>query len=82
MAAAYGHHMNTVTLQAKLGAAMRRRRLASEYSQDSFADAIGMHRAYYSSIERGERNLTLATVKRVADGLGCRISDLMQDAGL
>jgi len=74
--------MNTVTLQAKLGAAIRRRRLTSEYSQDSFADAIGMHRAYYSSIERGERNLTLATVKRVADGLGCKIADLMLDAAV
>jgi len=74
--------MTTVTLQAKLGAAIRRRRLASEYSQESFADAIGMHRAYYSSIERGERNLTLTTVKRVADGLGCRIADLMLDAAV
>lgn len=72
--------MKKVTLQAKLGAAIRQRRIARDYSQDSFADAIGMHRAYYSSIERGERNLTLATVERVAVGLGCKISDLMQDA--
>lgn len=74
--------MNKVTLQAKLGAAIRRRRLAREYSQDSFADAIGMHRAYYSSIERGERNLTLVTLERVAEGLGCKIADLMQDAAV
>lgn len=74
--------MNPVTLQAQLGAAIRRRRLAHEYSQDSFADAIGMHRAYYSSIERGERNLTLATLGRVAVGLGCKIQDLMCDAGI
>lgn len=71
-----------MTLQAKLGTAIRRRRLAREYSQDSFADAIGMHRAYYSSIERGERNLTLATVQRVADGLGCKMADLMLDAAV
>ncbi|TAN02424.1 MAG: XRE family transcriptional regulator [Rhodanobacteraceae bacterium] len=74
--------MNKVTLQAKLGVAIRRRRLASEYSQESFADAIGMHRAYYSSIERGERNLTLTTVERVANGLGCKIADLMLDAAI
>lgn len=72
--------MKKVTLQAKLGAAIRQRRIGHDYSQDSFADAIGMHRAYYSSIERGERNLTLATVERVAVGLGCKIRDLMQDA--
>ncbi len=74
--------MNTVTLQAKLGAAIRSRRLAAQYSQDSFADSIGMHRAYYSSIERGERNLTLASLKRVADGLRCKIADLVLDAGI
>ena len=74
--------MKTATLQAKLGAAIRRRRLALEFSQDSFADAISMHRAYYSSIERGERNLTLATLERLAKGLGCKIFDLMQDAAV
>lgn len=74
--------MNTVTPQVKLGAAIRRRRLACEYSQDSFADAIGMHRAYYSSIERGERNLTLTTMERVANGLRCKIADLAQDAAI
>lgn len=72
--------MKKVTLQAKLGDAIRQRRIGHDYSQDSFADVIGMHRAYYSSIERGERNLTLATVERVAVGLGCKISDLMHDA--
>lgn len=74
--------MNKVTLQAKLGAAIRRRRLACEHSQDSFADVIGMHRAYYSSLERGERNMTLTTLERVANGLGCKIADLMLDAAI
>lgn len=74
--------MNKVTSQTKLGAAIRQRRLAQDYSQDSFADAIGMHRAYYSSIERGERNLTLTTIGRVAAGLECKIEDLMRDADI
>lgn len=74
--------MTKATLQAKLGAAIRHRRLALKFSQDSFADAITMHRAYYSAIERGERNVTLATVERVAIGLGCKISDLMLDAAI
>lgn len=74
--------MNKVTLQTNLGAAIRQRRLAQDYSQDSFADAIGMHRAYYSSIERGERNLTLTSIGRVAVGLECKIEDLMRDAGI
>ncbi|HET6912241.1 MAG TPA: helix-turn-helix transcriptional regulator [Rhodanobacteraceae bacterium] len=74
--------MEKVTLQKKLGAAVRKRRQALEYSQDTFADAIGMHRAYYSAIERGERNVTLHTLGRLAEGLGVRPSDLLASAAL
>jgi transcriptional regulator with XRE-family HTH domain len=74
--------MDKVTLQTKLGTAVRERRQALEYSQDTFADAIGMHRAYYSAIERGERNVTLATLARVAEGLDMRIAELMAEAKL
>ncbi|EIL88766.1 helix-turn-helix domain-containing protein [Rhodanobacter sp. 115] len=74
--------MDKVTLQTKLGTAVRERRQALEYSQDTFADAIGMHRAYYSAIERGERNVTLATLARVADGLDMPIAALMAQAKL
>ncbi|NMW22991.1 helix-turn-helix transcriptional regulator [Rhodanobacter denitrificans] len=74
--------MDKVTLQTKLGTAVRERRQALEYSQDTFADAIGMHRAYYSAIERGERNVTLATLARVAEGLDMPIAALMAQAKL
>jgi len=74
--------MDKVTLQTKLGAAVRKRRQALDYSQDTFADAIGMHRAYYSAIERGERNVTLSTIARVAEGLGMPIAELMAEAEL
>jgi transcriptional regulator with XRE-family HTH domain len=40
------------------------------------------HRAYYSAIERGERNLTLGTLHRVAKGLGVRMADLMRDCNI
>ena len=74
--------MDKATLQTQLGATVRERRQSLGYSQDTFADAIGMHRAYYSSIERGARNLTLSTIARVADGLGVSLAKLMADAGL
>jgi transcriptional regulator with XRE-family HTH domain len=73
--------MDEATLQKRLGTAMRSRRTTLGYSQDSFADAIGMHRAYYSAIERGERNLTLQTMVRVAEGLEVRPSELLKAAG-
>lgn len=73
--------MDESTLSKRLGVAVRNRRMALGFSQDTFADSIKMHRAYYSSIERGERNLTLATLQRVSDGLGTKSSELLADAG-
>jgi len=74
--------MDESALARRLGAAVRKHRTALGLSQDSFADTIGMHRAYYSSIERGERNMTLATLWRVARGLSVKASELLADAGL
>lgn len=74
--------MDEVALQEKLGHAIRQQRVALEVSQETFADSIRMHRAYYSKIERGERNMTLATLWRVAQGLGLEPSELLREAGV
>jgi transcriptional regulator with XRE-family HTH domain len=68
------------TLLERLGRAIRKRREALEYSQESFADAIGMHRTYYSAIERGEKNLQLDTVQKVALGLKAPVWELLREA--
>lgn len=73
--------MKTDALQKKLGQAIRRRREELGFSQDSMADFLHMHRSYYSAIERGEKNLTLTTVERLAKAVEARISELMVDAG-
>lgn len=73
--------MDDDSLKTALGSAIRARRTGLRLSQDAFADEIGMHRAYYSSIERGERNLTVNTLQRVAQGLGIKLSQLLKEAG-
>lgn len=73
--------MKASTLAHRIGAAVRRRREALGYSQEDFAEAIDMHRTYYSAIERGERNLTIGTLERVAAGLRAKLSELLADAG-
>jgi len=73
--------MEDATLPKKLGMAIRARRQGLKLSQEDFADHIGMHRAYYSAIERGERNLTLVTLERVSTGLGVSLSMLLAEAG-
>ena len=57
---------------------MRALRKKRGWSQDLFADKSGLHRAHVGSIERGESNVTLQTLKTIADTLGCRIVDLVK----
>lgn len=80
VADSYGHLMNKVTPQSRLAAAIRACREELKLSQEGFADAINMHRAYYSSIERGERNVTVETLLRVAQGLGTDVASLAAKA--
>ena len=53
-------------LQRTIGANLRDYRTARGLSQEAFADMLGVHRTYMGSVERGERNLTLRSVERIA----------------
>ena len=57
---------------------MRALRKKKGWSQDVFADHSGLHRAHVSEIERGESNVTLQTLKILADTLEVRIVDLVR----
>jgi transcriptional regulator with XRE-family HTH domain len=53
-------------LQRNVGRNLRAYRLARGMSQETFAEVLGVHRTYMGSVERGERNLTLRSVERIA----------------
>lgn len=57
-------------LQRRLGDQVRRIRLQRDLSQEAFADTLGFHRTYIGGLERGERNLSLKAVERLAEQLG------------
>lgn len=57
-------------LQRVLGRNLRAYRLRKGYSQERFAEILGFHRTYVGGLERGERNLTLRSVERIAAHLG------------
>jgi transcriptional regulator with XRE-family HTH domain len=67
-------------LQAKLGTTIQRLRKVKGYSQESFADEVGVHRTYMGSVERGEKNISLQNIERIAKALGVQPSDLLRDA--
>lgn len=56
-------------LQRAVGQSLRAYREAKGLSQEAFADELGVHRTYMGGIERGERNLTLKSLERIADRL-------------
>jgi transcriptional regulator with XRE-family HTH domain len=65
-------------IQQHVGATVRALRKKKGWSQDVFADRTGLHRAHIGEIERGESNVTIQTLKTIADTLGCRIADLVK----
>jgi DNA-binding XRE family transcriptional regulator len=65
-----------------LGDAIRARREVVQLSQEALADAAKMDRAHIGKIERGERNLTLLNLLKIAQAVKCRASDILAGAGL
>jgi transcriptional regulator with XRE-family HTH domain len=65
-------------IQKQLGATVRALRKKRKLSQDVLAEKAGLHRAHLGEIERGESNVTLQTLKIIADTLGVRIVDLVR----
>ena len=53
------------------------RRKGLAISQEELADRSGLHRTYIGPIERGERNVSLATLELLAKGLGCDPAELL-----
>lgn len=81
MARVAGHRDDEGRL-ARLGAVIRTRRKAIKLSQEALADAAGIERSHMGKIERGERNVTLLNLCRVAAALDAPPSDLLREAGL
>jgi transcriptional regulator with XRE-family HTH domain len=63
----------------KFGRTVRRLRIAREFSQESFADEIGVHRTFMGSVERGETNISLDNIARIAKGLRITLAELFAE---
>ncbi len=63
----------------RFGRRVRALREAKGWSQESFAEECGLHRTYIGGIERGERNVGLVNVERIAMALGVSIADLFTE---
>ena len=66
----------------QLGEAIRAIRKDRGLSQEALADAAGIDRSHMGKIERGERNVSVLNVARVADALNVSVAALMASARL
>lgn len=55
--------------QVELGRRVRVERHRLGISQMALADIVGLHFSFVSEVERGERNLSLSSLLRLAEGL-------------
>jgi transcriptional regulator with XRE-family HTH domain len=72
--------MDELQYRRELGSAIREKRQALGFSQESFADAVGLHRTYIGGIERGERTVSLCNLLRIAQALSLPLSSLLAQA--
>jgi transcriptional regulator with XRE-family HTH domain len=63
-------------IRIRFGRAIRRVREEQEITQEEAADRCGLHRTYYSGIERGVRNVSIVNVEKIAKGLKTGLSQL------
>lgn len=60
------------------GLSVRKVRLDKNLSQDTLAELSGLHRTYISSIERGERNVSLINMVNISKALDIPLCDLIE----
>lgn len=59
------------------GKRVRELRLAKNMSQEALADEARLHRTYMGSVERGERNISLENIVRIARALRVPPNELL-----
>ncbi len=62
----------------KLGKNLRKARESRGWSQEEMAARCGVHRTYVGSVERGEYNVTVLTLKKMTKTLGISIGDSLR----
>jgi transcriptional regulator with XRE-family HTH domain len=65
-------------IRIRFGKTVRQRRHKLGVSQEEFADMCGLDRTYIGGIERGERNVALVNIEKIAKALRITLSELFR----
>lgn len=71
--------LNPSSSRAVLACNLRALRERRHLSQEALADLAGLHRTYVGSVERGERNVSIDNIQRLAEALGVTPANLLQE---
>ncbi len=69
--------MSEVGVYLRFGKKLRHVREQKKISQEKLAAMAGLHRTYVSSVERGERNISLLNIEKLSIALGVSMASLM-----
>jgi len=69
----------TRSVKSRFGSRLRQLRDQRGYSQEELAERAGLHRNYVGGIERGERNVALENIVKLAKALSVKPGDLFMD---
>jgi len=67
-----------LNIRIRFGRAIRRVREEQGINQEEAAERCGLHRTYYSGVERGVRNISLVNIEKVAKGLKTSLPELFE----
>lgn len=65
-------------IRVRFGKAVRQKRNRLGVSQEEFADRCGLDRTYFGGIERGERNVALVNIEKIARAFRISLSELFR----
>ena len=67
------------SVKSRFGVRLRQLRDERGYSQEELAERAGLHRNYVGGVERGERNVALENIVKLAKALSVKPGDLFAD---
>ncbi|TCV85821.1 helix-turn-helix protein [Sulfurirhabdus autotrophica] len=68
----------TISARQRFAMNLRKARLARDISQEELAELAELHRTYVGSVERGERNISIDNMERLATALQLDVIELLQ----
>ena len=71
--------MSISNINKRTGVRIRKLRTAKGWSQEKLALEAGLHRAYIGQIERGEKNIGLKNLEKIAKTLDLKLKDIISE---